>query len=67
MVIAHLVFGPHDGECLILPMDHTHPWARIVIPRFGQIQAQWFYLRAGRLDEADWSYLFDDSYGGITA
>lgn len=66
MVVAHLTFGPHDGERLILPMSQTEPWARIVIPRFGKIQVQWFYLLAGQLDLSDWAYLFDDSYADIT-
>lgn len=65
MVIAHLSFGPCDGERLILPMDQDCPWARIVIPRFGRVQLQWAYLRAGRLDQSDWFYLYDDSLQGI--
>lgn len=64
MLIAVLVRGPYDGERLILPI--TDPWRRIVIPEFGKVQLQFFYLRAGPLEEQMWAYLFDDSYSPVT-
>lgn len=64
MLIAQLTRGPYDGERFILPI--TEPWRQIVIPQFGKIQIQWFYLRAGQLEESMWAYLFDDSFAAIT-
>lgn len=65
MIIAAFYRGPFDDKRLLLPTEE--PWPRFVIPEFGKIDLEWFYLLAGQLDENMWAYLFDDSFGGITS
>lgn len=64
MIVAAFYRGPFDGKRILLPTEE--PWPRFVIPQFGAIDVEFFYLLAGQLDEALWSYLFDDSFAGIT-
>lgn len=64
MIIAALFRGPFDGKRVVLPTNE--PWPRYVIPKFDEpIDIEYFYLLAGRIDHGMWSYLFDDSFGGI--
>lgn len=64
MILAAFYFGPYDGVRMVLPTEV--PWPKFVIPEFGTVQLEWFYLLAGQMDENTWSYLFDDSYAGLT-
>lgn len=54
MIVAHLFRGPYDGELLTLP----EPIGTHVIVEFHPIQVEWFYLRAGQLDEDAFAYLY---------
>lgn len=57
VILAQFVRGPYDGERLILPTPK--PWPRFVIPQFGVILLEHFYLLAGQLDENLWAYLYE--------
>lgn len=64
MIVAAFYQGPFDGKRCVLPTEK--PWPRFVIPKFDDpIDLEYFYLLAGQLDENLFSYLFDDSFGGI--
>lgn len=64
MIIAAFYQGPYDGKRLVLPT--SEPWPRFVIPNFDNaLDVEYFYLFAGQLEGAIYSYLFDDSYGGL--
>lgn len=65
LTIAAFSLGPFDGKRLLLPCDPEDPWPRFVIPQFGSIQVEVYYLRSGRLDDELWAYLYDDSWAGL--
>lgn len=46
MILAKFYMGPYDGEFLTLPT--TDPWPRFVIPKFGTITVEHFYLYSGQ-------------------
>lgn len=57
VILAQFVRGPYDGQRLILPTPE--PWPRFVIPEFGTITLEHFYLLAGQLGEYYWAYLYE--------
>lgn len=63
ILVAVFYRGPFDGKRVILPTDE--PWPRFVIPKFGTIQIEYYYLLAGPLEENLYSYLFDDSFSPV--
>jgi hypothetical protein len=67
-LIAKFVFGPLDGEFLILPTEV--PWTKFVLPeKHNKILVQHFYLLGAQLDDHPpiWSYLFDGDIETIWA
>jgi hypothetical protein len=59
-LIAKFIFGPLDGEFLILPTEE--PWTKFVIPaKHNKILIQHFYLLSGQLDDSPpiWGYLYE--------
>lgn len=63
MIIAAFFRGPFDGKSILLPTEE--PWPRFVIPKFGTVDLEFYYLLAGQMTDQKWSYLFDDSFAGI--
>lgn len=63
MLLAEFHRGPFDGERMVLPTEE--PWPRFVIPKFGTIIIQYFYLYAGEDDDL-YLYLFDEDFGSVT-
>ena len=64
LIIGAFFQGPYDGKRILLPT--SKPWKRFVIPEFGTVQLEFFYLLAGALDEMTFAYLFDDTFAGIS-
>lgn len=64
MILAAFYRGPYDGERLVLPTDT--PWPRFVIPKFGPVTIEHFYLLADQLDDNLWAYLFDETFSSVT-
>lgn len=60
MLVAAFYRGPFDGERLMLPCEREDPWARFVIPTFGRITLEHFYLYSGWGDDLA-LYLYDES------
>jgi hypothetical protein len=58
VILAEFFRGPYDGETLVLPTKE--PWPRFVIPKFGTLTIQYFYLLAGEKDEGYYCYLYED-------
>lgn len=58
MILARFIRGPYDGEHLALPTPE--PWPRFVIPKFGAITIEHFYLLAGEIEENLWAYLYEE-------
>lgn len=57
VILAKFVFGPFDQEVLVLPTPE--PWPKFVIPHFGAITIEHFYLLAGQIDNNMWAYLYE--------
>lgn len=57
MILAAFFRGPYDGERLVLPTEV--PWKRFVIPSFGNITVEFFYLYSGELEENLHIYLYE--------
>lgn len=62
MLIASFFRGPYDGRRIVLPT--REPWPRFVIPEFGSIQIEHFYLYSGWHNDYA-LYLYDEDFSTV--